>query len=389
MKKIALTLVTVLFLSACNTTETTKSKEESKQKQVATEVQISNDYYKTLLPFKESQARGLISTNMANGYNSKAFEQGLLAISREQFSPKEYYYRDGQVLTKNVVQSYLEPQFTKSEIDAMEEGERIDRNAYANYGLNPSHKGETDPTVIAEKAPAYLSHILEQNYYSEDDAKVNRLSGMTIGLAMNSVYYYQKEDYGETYSKKLDSKTVEKKGKEMAEEILSRLRVKKELRDIPITFAIFIQSSTESITPGHFVTYTVSDKGERLGKWKTVNEKYALVPSKDVEELNQPLNSDFKQFNDKLQTYFPTFTQAIGTGHFVDNQLEHLSINVPLDFYSASEVISVTQYIVDLTMKYFADVKDLEISIVDNEKPLALITKTKEQKEPNIHIYNQ
>ena len=36
--------------------------------------------------------------------------------------------------------------------------------------------------------------------------KLKISKGMTIGLAMNSVYYYQKEKDGETYSKKLDDK---------------------------------------------------------------------------------------------------------------------------------------------------------------------------------------
>ncbi len=46
---------------------------------------------------------------------------------------------------------------------------------------------------------------------------------MTIGLAMNSVYYYKKKD-GPTFSKKLDDSEVKKQGKQMASEILSRLR---------------------------------------------------------------------------------------------------------------------------------------------------------------------
>lgn len=91
----------------------------------------------------------------------------------------------------------------------MDKDERIEKNAYANFGLNPSHKGETNPEKIAENSPAYLSHILEQDFYTEDDAKKQKLSAMTIGLAMNSVYYYQKEEYGPTFSVKLDRKEIE------------------------------------------------------------------------------------------------------------------------------------------------------------------------------------
>ncbi len=45
---------------------------------------------------------------------------------------------------------------------------------------------------------------------------------MTIGLAMNSVYYYKKEKDGPTFNS-YDSE-VKKQGKQMASEILSRLR---------------------------------------------------------------------------------------------------------------------------------------------------------------------
>ena len=54
---------------------------------------------------------------------------------------------------------------------------------------------------------------------------------MTIGLAMNSVYYYKKKD-GETFSKDLSDKEIEKQGKQMASEMLSRLRENSDLKDI-------------------------------------------------------------------------------------------------------------------------------------------------------------
>ena len=64
---------------------------------------------------------------------------------------------------------------------------------------------------------------------------------------MNSVYYYQKEKDGETYSKSLDNKEIEKQGKAMAQELLTRLRANKDLKNIPIHFAIYVQSSQDAI----------------------------------------------------------------------------------------------------------------------------------------------
>src|SRR5699024_12546147 len=102
---------------------------------------------------------------------------------------------------------------TKSEVDAMDEDERKEKKANENLGLNPSHNGETDPEKIAEDSPAYLSNILEQDVYASGDTKGKKIKGMTIGLAMNSTYYYKKEKAGETYSKDLDDKEIKKQGK--------------------------------------------------------------------------------------------------------------------------------------------------------------------------------
>lgn len=108
---------------------------------------------------------------------------------------------------------------------------------------------------IAENSPAYLSNILEQDFYGNSDSKGKNIKGMTIGLAMNSVYYYKKEKDGETFSKDLSDKEIEKQGKQMASEMLSRLRENSDLKDIPIHFAIYKQSSQDSITPGGYSWY--------------------------------------------------------------------------------------------------------------------------------------
>ena len=49
----------------------------------------------------------------------------------------------------------------------------------------------------------------------------------------------------------------------MAEEILSRLRVRDDLKNIPINFGIFIQSGEGDIKPGKFVSYASSEGGKR------------------------------------------------------------------------------------------------------------------------------
>ncbi len=84
-----------------------------------------------MLPFKESQARGLLQDNMAS-YNGGDFEDGLLNLSKEVFPTDKYLYQDGQFLDKKTINAYLNPKYTKREIDKMSEKDKKDKKANEN-----------------------------------------------------------------------------------------------------------------------------------------------------------------------------------------------------------------------------------------------------------------
>lgn len=396
-RTIILFISAILVLTACGNNDE-KSKEQSNEKEqqkesgsvkeIATDKNVQGDNYRTILPFKESQARGLLQDNMANSYNGEDFENGLLDLSKSVFPTDDYLYQDGQYLDKDMINAFLNPKYTKDEVNKMDESDRKEKKANENLGLNPSHKGETDPEKIAEQSPAYLSNILEQDFYASGDTKGKKIKGMTIGLAMNSTYYYQKEKDGETYSKDLDDKEIEKQGKQMAEELLSRIRENKDLKEIPIHLAIYKQSGENSIVPGEFIAGTTVEDGKtRINDWKDINQKTALLPSEEAGELDENLNSDFKQFNDNLQTYFNNFTQAVGTVKFDNKKAKQLSVDLPIDYYGKAETIGITQYVTEQADKYFDGIDEYEIHIKDGNNPKALISKTKDDKEPQVHIY--
>lgn len=401
MKRTIILLISTIFLlAACNNNQkdNQSDKEESgsknsqntnQVKQIATDKNVQGDNYRTILPFKESQARGLLQDNMANSYNGEDFESGLLTLSKEAFPTNKYLYQDGQYLDKKTINAYLNPKYTKKEIDKMSENEKKSKKANENLGLNPSHNGETDEEKIAKQSPAYLSNILEQDFYGNNDSKAKNIKGMTIGLAMNSVYYYQKEKDGETYSKKLDDKEIEKQGKQMASEMLSRLRENSDLKDIPIHFAIYKQSGQDSITPGEFIAgATVDDGKTKINEWDAIKEKSALLPSSTTEDYNETLNNNFKQFNDNLQSYFSNFTQAVGKVKFINKKPKQLTVDLPIDYYGQAETIGITQYVTEQAEKYFDNIDEYEIRIKDGNTPRALISKSKDDKEPQVHIYH-
>lgn len=401
MKRTIILLISTIFLlAACNNNQkdnqsdkdesgSKNSQNTNQVKQIATDKNVQGDNYRTILPFKESQARGLLQDNMANSYNGEDFESGLLTLSKEVFPTNKYLYQDGQYLDKKTINAYLNPKYTKKEIDKMSENEKKSKKANENLGLNPSHNGETDEEKIAKQSPAYLSNILEQDFYGNNDSKAKNIKGMTIGLAMNSVYYYQKEKDGETYSKKLDDKEIEKQGKQMASEMLSRLRENSDLKDIPIHFAIYKQSGQDSITPGEFIAGATADDGKtKINEWDAIKEKSALLPSSTAEDYNETLNNNFKQFNDNLQSYFSNFTQAVGKVKFVNKKPKQLTVDLPIDYYGQAETIGITQYVTEQAEKYFDNIDEYEIRIKDGNTPRALISKSKDDKEPQVHIYH-
>lgn len=401
MKRTIILLISTIFLlAACNNNQkdnqsdkdesgSKNSQNTNQVKQIATDKNVQGDNYRTILPFKESQARGLLQDNMANSYNGEDFESGLLTLSKEVFPTNKYLYQDGQYLDNKTINAYLNPKYTKKEIDKMSENEKKSKKANENLGLNPSHNGETDEEKIAKQSPAYLSNILEQDFYGNNDSKAKNIKGMTIGLAMNSVYYYQKEKDGETYSKKLDDKEIEKQGKQMASEMLSRLRENSDLKDIPIHFAIYKQSGQDSITPGEFIAGATADDGKtKINEWDAIKEKSALLPSSTAEDYNETLNNNFKQFNDNLQSYFSNFTQAVGKVKFINKKPKQLTVDLPIDYYGQAETIGITQYVTEQAEKYFDNIDEYEIRIKDGNTPRALISKSKDDKEPQVHIYH-
>ncbi|NMK94373.1 CamS family sex pheromone protein [Staphylococcus capitis] len=401
MKRTIILLISTIFLlAACNNNQkdnqsdkdesgSKNSQNTNQVKQIATDKNVQGDNYRTILPFKESQARGLLQDNMANSYNGEDFESGLLTLSKEVFPTNKYLYQDGQYLDKKTINAYLNPKYTKKEIDKMSENEKKSKKANENLDLNPSHNGETDEEKIAKQSPAYLSNILEQDFYGNNDSKAKNIKGMTIGLAMNSVYYYQKEKDGETYSKKLDDKEIEKQGKQMASEMLSRLRENSDLKDIPIHFAIYKQSGQDSITPGEFIAGATADDGKtKINEWDAIKEKSALLPSSTAEDYNETLNNNFKQFNDNLQSYFSNFTQAVGKVKFINKKPKQLTVDLPIDYYGQAETIGITQYVTEQAEKYFDNIDEYEIRIKDGNTPRALISKSKDDKEPQVHIYH-
>ncbi len=372
MKNYVLGLAVVgLLLTACTPqqeTEVVQDPQESEARSVVLpSVRLDDNYYSTILPYAESKSRGLVVSNMATKYDIVEVEKGLMRLSQNEYPTDKYYFQEGQYLDGSTISSWLA------------------RSNQTEDGLNPDDQGLVGREK-AQKAPVYLSHIVEQNYLVLEENTM-KLAGISIGLAMNSIYYYTEVDYGPVFEQQISDAEITENGRRMAQEIVSRMRKMPGLEDIPITVGLFKQNSRNAIVPGTYFSYGVSTSGSEIGDWTSINEKYVTFPTNDSSEQYRDMDTAFRNFKQDVETYFPNYTSVIGTAFYKDDYLQKLTIDIPIQFFGKAEIIGFTQYVSGLINAHFVTDLPVEITITSIEGEQALIKRDADQEEPFVHIY--
>ncbi|MGD6894190.1 CamS family sex pheromone protein [Bacillus infantis] len=384
---IALSLVLLLTGCAPNfqkQEEVVQEQDDSKENAIIPNYKISDQYYRTILPFKPGEARGLVVNNINTRYDLNEFETGLMRVAQNAFDPDKFFFQEGQYLKRDMVSKWLSRKYTAAQLKEKNLEEED------NLGLNPVDDEKGDIKSREERNPIYLAHILEHNYLLKNEDGKAYLGGVVIGLAMNSVHYYRTVEYGDVFEKKIDHATLEKEGKQIADQVLSRLRSMDELKNVPITIALFEQESNKSVVPGTFFAYAQADKGSsKLGGWENVDEEYVLFPSPGATEDHREDVTSFLNFKQDVEKYFPNFNGVIGKAFYAQDQLQELNIEIPIQFYGKAEGIGFTQYVTGLVMKHFPDYISVQVSVTSVNGPEALIVRKAGDQEPFVHIYQQ
>ena len=381
------TVAGVMLLAGCTPKDSDKEElmQQSEDENVETthipNMQLSDNYYRTLVPYKESATRGLVVSNIYTKYDIKEVEKGLMRISQNEFSTDDYYFQEGQYLSQSTVENWL----ARPNQTVNEEPE--------NQGLNPSSVDEEtgeqlEPIIRAEIAPVYLSHIVEQNYLKKTGENKIALGGISLGLALNSIYYYQREQYGEFYERPIEDEELKREGEKIAQEIIERLRMRPELADVPIVIGLFKQQPRNSIVPGTYMQYAVSAPGKNsLGSWKQLNEQYVTFPMSSPEDKYRDINDAFINFKQDIDLYFSNLTSVIGTGFYKEDRIQKLEVDIPIQFFGTAEIIGFTQYLTGVMLNHLPQDLPVVISLTSMNGPEALIKKEPNEDEPFVHIY--
>lgn len=313
-------------------------------------VDVNEDYYSGLFPYKENKTRGMLSKLKTYRIDFSHLELGLLEIARETYPEEDYFFQEGQVISSEQAKAWLSSPSENQE------------------GLNP------------EKGENLLVNVLEHDYL---DKSTKKLSGIVIGLTLSPRY---KDASGQ--DKVYTTNELRTKGQQLAAHIVTKVRA--EAQQIPMVVALYqVPEKTSTLVPGHFIlTGTVNATESSVSKWQPIDEAYYLFPSDDVYKAYPQLSLQYEKLMKQTQSFFGEYIGLTGVGRFMDGQLIEMNLTATAEYDSRTEVLQFTQFAATLINQLFDKKVHVNLYVQSISKPLAIYVRPA-NSEGYMHIYRQ
>jgi len=298
--------------------------------------QRASGQYQTVIKdgrYLVSAARGITATSEPNSLDVKHFESSLLDLSKTQFKPSQYIFQEGQYLSSDTVNNLLERKSNNNP-----------------NGLNPEDNGKTD----SSRNPIYVQTLTEQDFMTKSGNNL-KLSGIVVGVAMNTQDEYQKEQYGTTYKQEISEADRVAYGKKVAPQIIKQIRQQSGVSEnTPIVVAMYANSASDSLAPGGFYAEVRSKQGTDLSEWSDISDKSIVLPKEatDTSSLGNDENNGFANFKNDVSNFFPNIAGATAVANFKKGTLSGLNVTVTTQFYSQTEIDSFTTYVSQSALKF-------------------------------------
>lgn len=362
---------------------------------------LSSDYYRAVIVDGRYQlgASASMDRNLSSYGNTKAFEEGLLTISKAVFPPDQYYLQEGQLINENTLTSWLgresednpeglNPALQPNEADTA--NLTTESESPTQEGENPEAEGETteqanDQVVVDNQAtPIYLSQILEKNIMVEN-ADGFSLSGIVLGLAMNSSYTYTDQD-GVVHEQEISMGEIRERGKQIANIIVGRLRNTEALRSVPIVVGIFRVAPNNEAVGGTYVLDGISREGNSVADWTEHNEYRLILPIVD-QDIQSEQYTYFDNFRNAILDFFPNLNGIAGEALYVDDGLASLNVTIYSQFYQRTEITALSQHVTDVAQRELPKNVAIEIKIESIEGIEAYVGRAANDDKFQSHVF--
>ena len=393
---------TTLLLSGClsNITESVEQERVSYQpNQVTvqpTTNQLSTDVYRALIVNGEYQPGQSASseTHINSAGNIVAMEEGLLRISKEVFPTDQYFLREGQVIDSDTLTSWLSresqlnpeglnPALPVPETTTVEETTVVADETMTDVEVEETSTGQVNTQPVA--TPIYLTQIMEKNLMVETEEGY-QLSGIVIGLAMNSVYEYVDQD-GVVHTQEITVGEVRERGRQMANIIVGRLRNSQDLRSIPIVIGIFRNTPSDDVVGGTYILDGISREGNSVTDWTEIDEYRIALPVRH-DDISREQFGYFDDFHNQVLNFFPNLKGITGEALYIDGGLASLNIEIITQFYQQSEITALSQHVTDVAQNVLPDGITIEIKILSDVGIEAYVGRTAGSTQFESHVFN-
>lgn len=308
-------------------------------------VEVSEDYYGSVTPYKTNQTRGMLSSTKYR-IDFSHLELGLMEFARDTFPTSDYFFQEGQQVTREQVTEWIAQ--------------------------------EKSGTANGQKKTGILVHVLEHDYLNK---KTKELSGMVLGLSL-SPNYVDATGQEKVYT----SQELQAKGQQLAAKIVQSVRVNSP--QVPILIMMYqVPEANSSLVPGHFIMSGTVSTGEAVvSKWQPIEEEYFLFPSKEVEKKYAQQSLQFDKLMRQTKEFFPEYIGLTGVGRFMDGRLTELTITATAEYDSRSEVLQFTQFAAGSINQLIDKSVHVNLYVQTMSKPLSIYIRPT-SGEPYMHLY--
>ncbi|MBF0940988.1 CamS family sex pheromone protein [Abiotrophia sp.] len=354
-----------------------------------TQNQLSSENYRAVISNGRYQL-GVASSsdsNLSSAGNIRAFEEGLLRIAKGVFPTNQYFLQEGTLINLETMTRWtgresddnpegLNPRLPDdAEQQRKAESTISAQSSESSQEESSSAESSSNDQVITDAAatPIYLAQIMEKDIMVETNDGYS-LSGIVIGLAMNSEYQYT-DSNNVVHRQEISIGEMRERGKAYANTIVGRLRATPELRSVPISVAIFSQAPANNVVGGTFVLDGISREGNAVTDWTEHNESRALLPFVGTNQGSNDQYPGFEEFRTKVSDFFPKLNGITAEALNINGSLASLKINIVTQFYDLTEITALTQHVTDVAQNTFPEGLDLQVRIESSEGAEAVITK--------------
>ncbi len=355
MKRRILTaiLVSVFLTTAC-------SKEAPETMNVLPEA--GKGSYSYVIPFQATNTRNYHSTYQteASIYEIGA---GMERHSLNYFSPKEYYAREGSVITRSILSDLV--------------GRESDSNP---QGLNP----EKGSSFAISDSRSIVDAVVVTDVFELDFVKANDMSYETAGMCIAIVVNPEQTENGSVYMIREDR--LWDYATNAGRKLESYLRTLKEVQNIPILITIYSSASADEILPGGFLGYAYFSG--RSGQFSRIEDSWVLIPTSQAQEKDAEIYNQFLRMKEALKDYLPENIVIMGRAQYENEEAVYLHIRVGVQAKTYVESKSLTQYCAQLLREFTSSNLRIVVEIQSNENIFALIERKVNESVPEvIYVY--